>query len=224
MADEAEQQCIFCKIISGEVPSKKVYEDNIVSAILDINPANLGHVLLLPKQHYQIMPQVPENELSHMFKIAKYISNAVLKAMLGNSTTIFVANGAAAGQKAPHFMIHIIPRKKDDGLFDIPKRKSVESELIKVQTMIIGRLKERLGRDPVSTSEVKKEETKPEEKKIPKPEPAEAEEANPVPEKKEKEPKKEPAKKRKVPKKPKDKPKKDDEEVDLDKLTDLLTK
>jgi histidine triad (HIT) family protein len=233
MADEEAQQCIFCKIISGEVPSRKIYEDNIVTAILDINPANLGHILLLPKNHYQIMPQVPEKELAHMFKIAKYLSNSILKAELANSTTVFVANGAGAGQKAPHFIVHIIPRKKGDGLLEIPKRKASEPELEKVKEMIIARLKERLGRDPVSeTSEAKEDLEK--SSKIEEPKKGEIKEGT------EKKAEKKEQKKKKS-KKASEKPEKDEEPiqktpskkepepsrsigVDLDKLTDLLGK
>ncbi len=148
-AASPEQQCIFCKIIKGEITSKKIYEDNIVSVILDINPANLGHALILPKEHYAIMPQVPQEELGHMFKISKHISNCMLKALDVKGTTIFVANGAVAGQKAPHFMIHVIPRKEGDGLFEIPKRAVKEGDLEKVQQIILAKLKEKLGREPM---------------------------------------------------------------------------
>ncbi len=212
MTEDSEQQCVFCKIIKGEIPSKKIYEDNIISAILDINPANLGHMLLLPKTHYQIMPQVPETELGHMFKIAKHLSNCILKANLANSSTIFVANGAGAGQKAPHFMIHVIPRLKNDGLFDIPKRKATEPELEKVKNVLIGKLKERLGRDPVPINENKNLD-----KNIPEPLDLEKE-----PEKKEKV--KEEKSVKKKPKKETKKKEKNEEDVDIDKLTDLLTK
>ena len=111
-----KQNCIFCQIIDGKVQSKKIYEDKIVIGILDINPANPGHVLLLPKEHYAILPQVPENEISHIFMVAKAISNVMLRSLKSEGTTIFVANGVAAGQKAQHFMLHIIPRKDKDGV------------------------------------------------------------------------------------------------------------
>ena len=64
-----KQQCIFCQIVAGKVSSKKVYEDNICIAILDINPANPGHLLVLPKEHYPIMPLIPEEELKHIGKV-----------------------------------------------------------------------------------------------------------------------------------------------------------
>ena len=205
VSESPEQQCIFCKIIKNEIPSKKVYEDEIVSVILDINPANLGHLLVLPKQHYAIMPQIPGKELAHMFKIAKHMSNCLLKAMSVKGTTIFAANGAGAGQKAPHFMIHVIPRSEGDGLFDIPKKDVNEADLEKIKEMIIIKLKEKLGRDPVQRTEKPKEELKEETKKEQK---FEKEVVEEKPKKKE----------------PKKKIEKKEEEVDIDKLTDMLLK
>ena len=129
IAEMQKQNCVFCHIVTGKVQSKKVFEDDKVVAILDINPANPGHVLLLPKEHYSIMPLVPENVLGHMFMVAKAISSACLKALQVQGTNIFVANGAIAGQKAPHFMIHIIPRKEKDGLDAIfkPQHKQISA-------------------------------------------------------------------------------------------------
>lgn len=125
-----KKQCIFCQIISGKVQSKKVYEDDKCIAILDINPGNPGHVLLLPKEHYSIMPQLSEEEIAHLFMIAKTISNSVLRSLEVQGTNIIVQNGIAAGQKAQHFMIHIIPRKEKDGInFELPQREIPEEEL-----------------------------------------------------------------------------------------------
>ncbi|MBI2144172.1 HIT family protein [Candidatus Woesearchaeota archaeon] len=123
------KNCVFCHIASGKVPAKKVYEDNECVAVLDINPANEGHMLLMPKEHYTVMLQVPEEILGHIFVIAKGLSQAGLKALQGKGTTIFAANGIAAGQRAPHFMLHIIPRKEGDniGLY-IPSRALAEKE------------------------------------------------------------------------------------------------
>jgi len=105
-----KQNCIFCQIIDGKVPSAKVYEDDTCIGILDINPAVPGHVLLIPKEHFMVMPQMPEEVIQHMFMAAKGISHAILRALKAEGTTVFVANGGAAGQRAQHFMIHIIPR------------------------------------------------------------------------------------------------------------------
>jgi len=139
------QQCIFCQIISGKIPSKKVYEDNLCWAILDINPAAKGHILLLPKEHYAIMPQVPEKVLGHLTVVAKNLSQILLKLLRADGTTIFVANGAAAGQRAQHFMIHLFPRKTGDGLLQAEERLIGAEMAIKVKAAIEKKLLALLG-------------------------------------------------------------------------------
>ena len=132
-----KKQCIFCHIVSGKVQSKKIYEDEGCVALLDINPANPGHILLLPKEHYSIMPQLPEEEIAHLFTVAKTISNAALRALEVQGTNIVVQNGIAAGQKAQHFMIHIIPRKEKDGInFELPQKEIPEDELEKIREQL----------------------------------------------------------------------------------------
>jgi histidine triad (HIT) family protein len=140
MADEQDirQQCIFCQIIDGKIPSKKVFEDEKVIAVLDINPATAGHVLIMPKEHFSIMPQLNDEILKSIFSAAKKISNAMLKSMQAQGTTIFIANGLAAGQRAQHFMIHVIPRFKEDGFPDIPKNKTTDKELEEIWLKIKG--------------------------------------------------------------------------------------
>ena len=132
-----KQQCPFCQIIAGKIPSKKIFEDDKVIAILDINPAVAGHALLLPKEHYGIMPFVPDEILAHMAKIAKYISKAFLKQLLVKGSNIFIANGQVAGQQAQHFMMHLIPREEGDGIevFALPEGKLTE-EMEKAKSMI----------------------------------------------------------------------------------------
>jgi len=138
-----KKQCIFCHIIEGKVQSKKVYEDDKSLAILDINPANPGHVLLLPKEHYSIMPQLSEEEIAHLFMVAKTISNACLRSLGVQGTNIIVQNGVAAGQKAQHFMIHIIPRKEKDGLnFELPQKEIPEPELEDIRKKLATKLGE----------------------------------------------------------------------------------
>ncbi|MCK5107697.1 MAG: HIT domain-containing protein [Nanoarchaeota archaeon] len=132
-----KQQCIFCHIVSGKVPSKKIYEDNKCIAILDINPANIGHILLLPKEHYMIMPQVPDEIMAHLAIISKQLSNTCLKAFQCQGTNIFVANGLVAGQKAQHFMIHVIPRFDGDDLnFTLPENPLTEAQLKQIRDML----------------------------------------------------------------------------------------
>jgi len=132
-----KQQCVFCQIITGKVPSKKVYEDDKCMAVMDINPAAPGHVLLMPKEHYAIMPQIPEREIGWMFMVAKHLSQAMLRKLKVEGTNVFVANGLVAGQKAQHFMIHVIPRKEGDGILTIPEHL-VEVDVRGKLGMVIG--------------------------------------------------------------------------------------
>ncbi len=118
-----KRQCPFCQIIAGKIPAKKIYEDDKVIALLDINPAVSGHTLLMPKEHYTIMPFVPDDVLVHLAKISKALSKAFLRCLFAKGTTIFIANGAAAGQQVQHFLIHLVPREEGDGLdvFTLPE-------------------------------------------------------------------------------------------------------
>ncbi len=136
-----KKQCIFCQIISGKVQSRKVYDDDNVIALLDINPANPGHILLLTKDHYSIMPQIPEEEIAHVFMVAKSLSNSMLRSIDAQGTNIIVANGIAAGQRAQHFMAHVIPRKENDGVnFVLPQKVMDEKEIEAVGNKLIASL------------------------------------------------------------------------------------
>ncbi len=125
-----KENCIFCKIVKGEIPAKKVFEDDICLAILDINPATTGHLLLMPKEHYMMMPMVPDEVLGHLSVISKYLSDLLKTSFDCKDVTVFMANGGAAGQQSQHFMIHVIPRYDDDGLdFDLQGSKLSSAEL-----------------------------------------------------------------------------------------------
>lgn len=136
-----KKQCIFCQIVAGKVQSRKVYEDEKTLAILDINPSNPGHVLLLTKEHYSIMPQVPDDEVAHVFMVAKALSNSMLRSIDAQGTNIIAANGIAAGQRAQHFMVHIIPRKENDGInFVLPQKEMEQKEIEDVGNRLIAAL------------------------------------------------------------------------------------
>jgi len=109
-----QQQCPFCLMAEGQIPVKKVYEDDVCLAILDINPAAKGHTLLFPKKHAPFLTAVDDDDVGHMFRVANMLSKAVFESLNAEGTNILVANGPAAGQTAPHALINIIPRFKDD--------------------------------------------------------------------------------------------------------------
>lgn len=131
IAEYQRQNCIFCKIIKGEIPSKKVFEDDKLIAILDINPAVKGHALMMTKEHYPILPIIPLDVAGHMFRITRDMSKALKNAMITHNSTVFIANGAVAGQQSPHFLYHLIPREEGDGLdnFNIPVNDFKEEEV-----------------------------------------------------------------------------------------------
>jgi len=125
-----KENCIFCKIVKKEIPAKIVFEDDVCLTILDINPATKGHLLLMPKEHYMMMPMVPDEVLGHLSVISKYLSDLLKETFSCLDVTVFMANGAAAGQQSQHFMIHVIPRYENDGLnFDLTGNKLSVDEL-----------------------------------------------------------------------------------------------
>ena len=127
--------CVFCKIVSGALPSNKVYEDDIVLAFLDIKPVNMGHTLIIPKKHFESIHDLPEEIGSHVMKIAKKISTA-LKEIGADGTNITINNGKDAGQIIFHFHIHIIPRFTGDNLPLWPVKDSRGEELEKIARKI----------------------------------------------------------------------------------------
>ena len=157
-----KKQCIFCQIISGKVQSRKIYEDEQVLAVLDINPANPGHTLLLTKDHYSIMPQLPEEDVAHVFMVAKSLSNCMLRSIDAQGTNLIVANGIAAGQRAQHFMVHIIPRKENDGVDFVLPQKTIEEKEIeaigdKLIAVLSGAVEKEEKSEPLKIKEPKEE-------------------------------------------------------------------
>lgn len=108
--------CPFCKIISGEIPAKKLYEDDSCVAILDIYPANPGHVLLLSKSHHQSYMDILDPDLVNIGVMSKKIGENIIRALKPDGLSLFIADGAAGGQRAPHFILHIIPRVDNDNV------------------------------------------------------------------------------------------------------------
>ena len=140
-----KQNCIFCKIIKGEIPARIVFEDDLTIAVLDINPAAKGHILILPKEHYAILPQVNDKQLGHLFIVAKKLSQALLKSLKADGTTLFIANGQIAGQRAQHVILHLIPRKDNDHLINSDEKPLPKELLSKVKEVIQPKLNEQLG-------------------------------------------------------------------------------
>ena len=113
---KTRESCVLCQIVANNIPSYKIYEDEIAIAALDFNGANPGHCFIIPKNHYPIIEQVPDGELGHLFSIANRISSAIFESLKAQGTNVFVANGIPAGQTVAHFMINVIPRRENDGI------------------------------------------------------------------------------------------------------------
>src|SRR3989338_6701459 len=109
-------ECVICGIVEGKTASKTVYEDSEVLGFLDYNGAVLGHAYIVPKKHYPIFEQVPDEVVSSVFKAANKISGALFDAMGAQGTNIFVSNGVSAGQSVAHFTVNVIPRKEGDNV------------------------------------------------------------------------------------------------------------
>lgn len=111
------KECIFCKIIKGDIPSVKIYEDNNVIVFLDISQATRGHTLVVPKKHIKDIYELDETTAMNLFKIIPRISKALTKALHANGLNIVNNNKEVAGQTVGHFHIHLIPRYSDDDGF-----------------------------------------------------------------------------------------------------------
>ena len=108
--------CIFCKIINGDIPSKKVYEDKDVLAILDISQATKGHTLVIPKKHYDNILSINEDDYLGVMKKVKELSNKIVTNLGAEGVNILNNCNEVAGQSVMHFHVHIIPRYKKDDL------------------------------------------------------------------------------------------------------------
>ncbi|MDO5775161.1 MAG: HIT family protein [Eubacteriales bacterium] len=105
-----KDDCIFCKIANGEIPSDTVYEDDKYRAILDLSPAVKGHTLIIPKDHFDDLLSADEETLESVLKLAQRIGAAQLKALKCDGFNVVQNNGEAAGQTVHHLHVHIIPR------------------------------------------------------------------------------------------------------------------
>lgn len=102
--------CIFCDIIDGKIPSKKVYEDDEILSILDISQTTKGHTLVMPKKHYENFLQMPKDEYENLMAKVQMIASKVVKNMNANGCNILINTNEVAGQTVMHTHVHIIPR------------------------------------------------------------------------------------------------------------------
>jgi len=108
-------KCVFCRIIRGELPAHRVYEDERVLAFLDILPSTAGHTLIIPKSHVAQIEGLSEEDSSALFRALYLLVGRIQEAVGATSSTIGINNGPGSGQEIPHVHIHVIPRSKGDG-------------------------------------------------------------------------------------------------------------
>ncbi len=128
--------CIFCTIIAGKIPANKVYENGHSLAFLDINPINKGHTLVVPKDHYSEVSDLPSSVLHDMIDAVQKVADAVKKGVAADGINLGMNNGRAAGQVVFHAHMHVIPRFSHDGLHHWPSKKYAEGEIKEVEEKI----------------------------------------------------------------------------------------
>lgn len=130
--------CIFCKIVSGEVGAHKVYETGDFLAFLDINPISKGHTIVIPKRHFSSLDEFPPELSDGLIRSLKKVSKALLISLQTSGFNIILNNGHIAGQVIPHIHFHIIPRFSNDGLLKHPPSKKMShEELAKISQQLM---------------------------------------------------------------------------------------
>jgi len=125
-----KDDCIFCKLANGDIPTNALYEDDIVKAIFDLSPATKGHIIILTKEHFDNLYSIDEETAAHVFKVAAKLAKATKAALKCNGMNILQNNEEIAGQTVFHFHMHIIPRYVGDNVkFEWHPGKISEEEI-----------------------------------------------------------------------------------------------
>lgn len=134
-----DDNCIFCKIANGEIPSKTLYEDEEFRVILDVGPVTKGHALVMPKDHYANLYELPEDTAAKAMLLAKKMAVRMTDKLHCDGFNLMQNNGEIAGQTIFHFHMHLIPRYKDDNQkIDLVPGKPSQEELEEVKNQIAG--------------------------------------------------------------------------------------
>ena len=133
--------CIFCMIAEGQIPSHKIYEDDVCVAFLDLSQANIGHTLIVPKKHFSNIIDLDNDVAGHLFSVTSKLTKAISKAFNVSDFNILNNCGEVAGQTVHHFHIHIIPRKLNDNIkIELSSNKLTDEEFTNVKNTIIEQL------------------------------------------------------------------------------------
>ena len=128
--DGLKDDCLFCKIGNGKIPSAKVFENEHVFAFLDIAPVHKGHALVIPKKHFETITDMPDETLAQVALAVKKVTKAVKDGMKCDGVNVTMNNGKASGQLVFHAHFHIIPRYDSDGLKHWPHGSYKDGEMI----------------------------------------------------------------------------------------------
>ena len=137
MEKKVDENCIFCKIIASEIPSKTVYEDEDFKAILDISPASKSHVIILPKYHAKNIFELPDEIAGKIMIIAKKIATTLNNVFDCDGINILQNNGEMAGQTVFHLHVHVIPRYADDDTISMTWKQRTDYDLDEIYNRIV---------------------------------------------------------------------------------------
>lgn len=132
--------CIFCKIVAGEIPSYKLYEDDRILAFLDIAPVHKGHILVIPKKHYANLEEISPEDLSFLILVVKQLGLLLKKRLGYEGYNVSENNDPVAGQEVAHLHFHLIPRIAGDGLLPWKKEEYAPGEAEEVLAKLKGNL------------------------------------------------------------------------------------
>lgn len=132
-----EEKCIFCMIASKKVPAKEIYEDPMIMGVLDINPASKGHVIMIPKKHYNNIYEMPQEEFLQYLSVARAVGYAILLSLAPNNVEMLYTKELTKGSVTPHALIHLIPRYNDDTVNHVwQPQKMEENDFTAVENAI----------------------------------------------------------------------------------------
>ena len=131
-----DANCVFCKIVAGQIPCTKLYEDDDVLAFLDINPVTYGHTLVISKEHYSTFLSTPKSVMNKVMNVAQRIGQVQIEQLGAKGVNILINSYEAAGQVVPHFHVHVIPRYTAKDGFRLEFKELKDVNLPKIATQI----------------------------------------------------------------------------------------
>lgn len=135
-----KDDCIFCKLANGIIPTNSIYEDETFKVILDMGPATKGHALILPKEHADNLFELPDDTVSKAMVLAKNLGSSLVKKLKADGLNVVQNNGETAGQTVMHYHLHLIPRYKDDNQHILwEPTKVTDEELKEVVNIMTGK-------------------------------------------------------------------------------------